>query len=143
MNKITTFGELKKSKYVERSIKVEMAENLSTKLLKKEVIFPKIHGYEDTVIPQLVNAILSGHNIVMLGEKGQAKSRIMRALINLLDEQIPVIKGTEIPESPFHPITAKGKKIISEQADNTELTWLIREERYGLPVRELETSLVI
>lgn len=131
MNKIKTLAELKKSNYVERSIKIEMAENLSAKLLKKEIIFPKIHGYEDTVIPQLVNAILSGHNIVMLGEKGQAKSRIMRALINLLDEQIPVIKGTEIPESPFHPITAKGKKIIAEQGDNTELTWLSREERYG------------
>ena len=131
MKEIRTFGELKKSNYIERSIKMEMAENLSAKLLNKEIIFPKIHGYEDTVIPQLVNAILSGHNIVMLGEKGQAKSRIMRALVNLLDERIPIIKGTEIPESPFHPITAKGKKIINEQGDNTELTWLTRDERYG------------
>ncbi|HMV42386.1 MAG TPA: hypothetical protein PK079_12795 [Leptospiraceae bacterium] len=131
MSEIKTFGELKKSNYIERSIKIEMAENLSAKLARKENIFPKIHGYEDTVIPQLVNAILSGHNIVMLGEKGQAKSRIMRALINLLDEKIPVIKGTEIPESPFHPITAKGKKIIKEVGDNTELVWLTREERYG------------
>ena len=94
MKEIRTFGELKKSNYIERSIKMEMAENLSAKLLNKEIIFPKIHGYEDTVIPQLVNAILSGHNIVMLGEKGQAKSRIMRALVNLLDERIPIIKGS-------------------------------------------------
>jgi magnesium chelatase subunit I len=131
MNQIKTFGELKNSNYKERSIKIEMAENLSLKIRNKETIFPKIHGYEDTVLPQLINAVLSGHNIVMLGEKGQAKSRIMRGLINLLDKEIPIIKGTEIPESPFAPITAKGKKIISEQGDKAELSWLTPEERYG------------
>lgn len=126
-----TFKELKSSNYKEKSVREELASNLASKLKNKETLFPKIHGYEDTVIPSLVNAILSGHNIVMLGEKGQAKSRIMRGLTSLLDEFIPIIKGTEIPESPFNPITAKGKKIISEQKDETEITWLHREERYG------------
>ncbi len=131
MNLPKTFKELKSSNYKERTVQAELAWNLSTKIKNKETLFPKIHGYEDTVVPSLVNAILSGHNIVMLGEKGQAKSRIMRSLTSLLDEFIPIIKGTEIPESPFAPITAKGKKIITEQKDDTEISWLHREERYG------------
>ena len=131
MNLPKTFKELKSSNYKEKTVQQELAMNLAEKIKNKETLFPKIHGYEDTVIPSLVNAILSGHNIVMLGEKGQAKSRIMRSLTSLLDEFIPIIKGTEIPESPFAPITAKGKKIITEQKDEAEISWLHREERYG------------
>jgi magnesium chelatase subunit I len=131
MNEIKTLGGLKKTNYKEKSIKVEMAENLANKIRNKETIFPKIHGYEDTVIPQLTNAILSGHNIVMLGEKGQAKTRIMRGLTSLLDEYIPILQGTEIPESPFAPITAKGKRMIADAGDDAEIQWLHREERYG------------
>lgn len=131
MSEIKTYGQLKQSGYKERNIKVEMAENLSQKIRAHETLFPLIHGYEDTVIPQLINAILSGHNIVLLGEKGQAKTRIMRSLIQLLDEKIPVLAHTEIPESPFHPITARGKKLIREQGDSAEIRWMDREERYG------------
>ena len=107
MKEIRTIAQLKESGYKERSIKVEMAQNLSNKIKNKENLFPYIHGYEDTVIPQLVHAVLSGHNIVLLGEKGQAKSRIMRSLIHFLDDLVPVLEGTEIPESPFNPITAR------------------------------------
>ncbi|MCB1157345.1 MAG: magnesium chelatase [Leptospiraceae bacterium] len=128
---IKTFGELKRSSYRYRSIKIEMAENLAQKLKNRESVFPQVHGYEDTVIPQLIHAVLSGHNIVLLGEKGQAKTRIMRSLIYLLDEEIPVLNGTEIPESPFFPITSKGKKILSEYGDESPIYWLHREERYG------------
>jgi len=131
MKEIRTIAQLKESGYKERSIKVEMAQNLSNKIKNKENLFPYIHGYEDTVIPQLVHAVLSGHNIVLLGEKGQAKSRIMRSLIHFLDDLVPVLEGTEIPESPFNPITARGKKIIAEQGDKAEIKWLTREERYG------------
>jgi magnesium chelatase subunit I len=131
MKEIRTIGQLKESGYKERSIKVEMAQNLSNKIKNKENLFPFIHGYEDTVIPQLIHAVLSGHNIVLLGEKGQAKSRVMRSLIHFLDESIPVLEGTEIPESPFFPITAKGKKILSESGDKAEIKWLTKEERYG------------
>jgi magnesium chelatase subunit I len=131
MKEIRTIAQLKESNYKERSIKVEMAQNLSNKIKNKENLFPYIHGYEDTVIPQLVHAVLSGHNIVLLGEKGQAKSRIMRSLIHFLDDLIPVLEGTEIPESPFSPITAKGKKIIAEHGDKSEIKWLTKEERYG------------
>lgn len=131
MTEIRTVGDLKESGYIERHVKVEMAENLADKIRKKEKLFPGIHGYDETVIPQLINAILSGHNIVMLGEKGQAKSRIMRSLIFLLNDKIPIILGTEIPESPFQPITAKAKRILNEHGDKTEIAWLSREERYG------------
>ncbi len=131
MEKVKTLGELKRIGYKEKTVKKEMAENLSQKLRAKENIFPGIHGYEETVLPQLIHAILSGHNLVMLGEKGQAKTRIIRSLVNLLDEYIPVLHGTEIPESPFHPITAKGKKLLRELEEETPITWLHREERYG------------
>jgi magnesium chelatase subunit I len=131
MNEIRTFGQLKSAGYKEKTVKVEMAENLSKKIQRREKLFPYIHGFEETVIPQLIHAILSGHNIVMLGEKGQAKSRILRSLTSLLDEKIPVIEGTEIPESPFRPITAKGKKILKEWKDETPIHWLTPEERYG------------
>jgi magnesium chelatase subunit I len=131
MSKAKTFGELKASGYKEKTVKVEMAENLAQKLRNKETLFPFIHGYENTVIPQLINAVLSGHNIVFLGEKGQAKSRIMRSLTSLLDEEIPILTGTEIPESPFAPITAKGKFLISDLGNDAPIHWIGREERYG------------
>jgi magnesium chelatase subunit I len=131
MNNIRTIRELIESGYKERSVKVEMAENLCSKISKKEDLFPGIYGYEETVVPQLVHAILSGHNIVLLGEKGQAKSRIMRSLVHLLDEEIPILEGTEIPESPFHPITDKGKKIIHNFGENAPIRWMKRDERYG------------
>lgn len=127
----TNLGELVRNGYKERSVRVEMAENLASKIKRKEKLFHGIHGYEETVIPQLTNAILSGHNIVFLGEKGQAKSKIMRSLLSLLDEKIPIIHGTEIPESPFNPITVAGKKIVKEMGNSTPLHWLSREERYG------------
>ena len=101
---------------------MEMAENLSAKLLRKEVIFPKIHGYEDTVIPQLVNAILSGHNIVMPEKKVRQRVESC-AFSQLIDDGIPIIKGTEIPESPFHPLLQR-QKILMNKGDNTELTRL-------------------
>jgi len=125
-----TMGELKASGYKYRPVRSEMAENLAKKISSKEPIFPHIHGYEDTVVPQLIHAILSGHNIAILGEKGQAKSRIMRSLTTLLDEHFPILAHTEIPESPFHPITNRGKKAAAA-GDEAEIRWISREERYG------------
>lgn len=131
MKNIETVAALKESGYVERPVKREIAFNLLNKLKNKEKIFQGIHGYEDTVIPQLVNAILAGHNIALLGEKGQAKSRIMRSLTDLLDEYIPVLRDTEIPESPFHPITGKAKEILWREGDSAGIKWIHRSERYG------------
>ena len=131
LQKLKTLGELKKSSYTPRTVKQEMAANLADKLRNKKPVFPGIHGYDDTVLPQLIHAILAGQNIAILGEKGQAKSRLMRALTSLLDPAFPILTGAEIPESPFHPITARGKKILSEAGDETPVTWLSPEERYG------------
>lgn len=128
---VHTLAELKEAGYRYRSVRREMAENLAQRLRRGERAFPGIHGYDDTVLPQLYHAILAGHNIALLGEKGQAKSRIMRSLAELLDEAFPVIQGTEIPESPFVPVTAKARHILATQGDETPLRWLTRQERYG------------
>src|ERR1700754_3378399 len=106
MNYPRTFGELKSSGYQTLSVKDELRLNLIRKLRAGEKLFPGIVGYEDTVIPQLVNAILSRHNVILLGLRGQAKSRIIRLLTALLDERWPIIAGSEVNDDPFHPISA-------------------------------------
>jgi magnesium chelatase subunit I len=129
--KARTIGELKSSGYRPVSVKEEMRRNLIGMIKKKKVIFPGIIGYDDTVTPQVENAIISGQDVIFLGERGQAKSRIMRALICLLDEEIPVIKGCEINDNPFAPICKRCRDKLAEEGDATEITWLPREERYG------------
>jgi magnesium chelatase subunit I len=126
-----TLGELRGSEYQSLPVKEEMRKNLIRKLRDNQPIFPGIIGYEDTVIPQIENAILSGQDIIFLGERGQAKTRLARALINLLDEEIPVIKGSEINDDPYNPISAEGKRLVAEHEDLTEIEWLRREDRYG------------
>src|SRR5271157_3840838 len=103
-NKPSTLGELRDSQYPDFSVKEELERNLIQKLKTGEPLFPLIHGFDDTVIPQMVNALLSHHDIVFLGEKGQAKSRLMRTLVQFLDEEIPIVKGCEINDHPYHPI---------------------------------------
>jgi len=126
-----TIGELRESGYHDRSVKHEMRQNLIEKLRRNEPIFPGIVGYEDTVIPQIESAVLAGHDIVLLGERGQAKTRIARALVSLLDEAVPVIAGCEINDSPFQPICAHCRGRIESEADDTPITWLTRDRRYG------------
>lgn len=130
-NKARTIGELKASGYQPVPIREEMRRNLIAMIKEKKNIFPSIIGFDDTVIPQVVNAILSGQDIIFLGERGQAKSRIMRSLINLLDEEIPVIKGCEINDNPLAPICKWCRRKVAEEGDATEIAWLRREERYG------------
>jgi len=108
IEKIRTIKDLKKSGYGFRSVKNELRENLLKRLDKNEEIFPGIVGYDDTIVPELQNAILSKHNFILLGLRGQAKTRILRNLVNLLDEFIPIIKGSEINDSPFHPTCHSG-----------------------------------
>ena len=126
-----TFGELKATGYQLLPVKAEVRKNLIAKLRARESLFPGVMGYDDTVIPQLTNAILGNQDIILLGERGQAKSRIVRALTSLLDEWTPVIAGTEIPENPYQPISAEGKQIVAEQGDATPIRWLHRDERYA------------
>ena len=131
MTQAKTLGELKASNYQVLPVREEMRRNLMLKLQEREDVFPNIVGYQDTVVPQLENAILSGQDIILLGERGQAKSRIIRSLTSLLDEYTPTLKAVEIPENPYAPISVQGKKIIAEQGDDAEIMWLHRDERYG------------
>jgi magnesium chelatase subunit I len=125
-----TIGELKSSGYAARSVKDEMRANLIVKLESGEMLFPGIVGYEDSVIPQLVNAILARHNFILLGLRGQAKSRILRQLVDLLDEKIPIIAGSEVNDDPFHPISKHGRLKREEMGEATPIDWIPRDQRY-------------
>jgi len=126
-----TFGQLRGSGYQVLPVKAEIRKNLINRLKAGATLFPGVTGYNETVIPQLTNAILGSQDIILLGERGQAKSRIVRSLVNLLDEWTPTIAGTEIPENPFHPITPLGRQIMQEQGDKAPIRWMPRGERYA------------
>ena len=128
---IATFGELKRTGYTPKSVKEELRENLITKINNGETVFAGVHGYEDTVIPELERAILSKHNINLLGLRGQAKTRLARLMVNLLDEYIPVVEGSEINDDPFKPISRYATELIKEKGDNTPINWLHRDERFS------------
>ena len=131
MNDAKTIGELKKSGVAVLPIREEMRKNLVHCLETGKRILPGIVGYDETVIPEIENAILSGHHMVFLGERGQGKSRIIRGLMNLLDERIPIIQGCEINDNPYHPICRSCRKKIQEMGDNTPIQWIDRDTRYG------------
>ncbi|HTS46097.1 MAG TPA: sigma 54-interacting transcriptional regulator [Puia sp.] len=131
ITKIKTLGELKKAGYKRKSVKEELRENLIRKLHNKENTFPGIIGYEDSVIPDTERAILSRHNILFLGLRGQAKTRMARQMIGLLDEFIPYVTGSEVNDDPFHPISKYAKDLITAEGDKTPISWLHRDERYG------------
>ena len=126
-----TISELRESGYKVLSVKEEMRKNLIQKLRGNEDLFPGIVGYEDTVIPQVENAILSGQDIIFLGERGQAKTRLARSLVNLLDEFIPVIAGCEINDNPYEPVCKACRDKVDEFGDDAEIAWLPRDRRYG------------
>jgi magnesium chelatase subunit I len=128
---INTLGALKSTGYRYRPVKEEIRDNLIQKLTRGEPLFPGVVGYENTVIPQITNAILGCQDIIFLGERGQAKSRIVRSLTSLLDEWTPVLSGAEIPEDPMAPITTAGRTLVEEQGDATPIDWLHREDRLG------------
>lgn len=129
--KIKTLAQLKGAGYQFKTIKEELRENLITKLSNKENVFEGIWGYEETVIPELERAILAGHDINLLGLRGQAKTRLARLMTTLLDEFIPVIEGSELNDDPLHPISRYGKDKIQEFGDETPITWLPRNDRYS------------
>jgi magnesium chelatase subunit I len=131
MNNIRTLGELKKSGYKPKSVKEEIRQNLVSKLQKKENAFPGIIGYEDTVIPDTERALLSRHNILFLGLRGQAKTRMARQMVSLLDEFIPIVEGSEVNDSPFDPLSRYARDLVAELGDKTPIAWIPREARYG------------
>lgn len=130
LDTITTLGELKQSNYVSKNIKDELRDNLRNKIKAGEAAFEGVHGFENTVIPELERAILSRHNINLLGLRGQAKTRMARKMIELLDEYIPVVSGSEINDDPLNPISRFAKDLIAEKGDATPIEWLHRSERF-------------
>ena len=126
----TTLGELRAAGYRSRSVRDELRENLIRRLEAGETLFPGIRGYDDSVIPQISNAILARHDFILLGLRGQAKSRILRQLVELLDERIPVIAGSEVNDDPLAPISKFGRRVIEEHGDAAPVEWLARERRY-------------
>ncbi|MDP3928222.1 MAG: magnesium chelatase [Bacteroidota bacterium] len=128
--KITNLGQLKAAGYVSKTVKTEMRDNLIVALQQGNNPFEGIQGYDDTVLPQIQTAILSQHNIILLGLRGQAKTRIARLMVNLLDEEIPVVAGSEINDDPLQPISRFALDLIAEKGDKTPISWLNRNERY-------------
>src|SRR6202035_1401199 len=130
-----TIGELRSipdydARTASLSVKNEMRRNLLRSIEKDETLFPGVHGYEDTVVPQIVNAILSRPNFILLGLRGQAKSRILRGLVQLLDVEVPVVAGCEINDDPLRPICRACREKIAEQGDNTPIAWMPRDQRF-------------
>ena len=131
-----TLGELRQSdrfsprRLAQRTVKDEIRDNLICKLRAKERLFPGIVGYEDTVIPQIVNAVLSKHDFILLGLRGQAKSRILRQLSSLLDPHTPYLAGSEVHDDPYAPISRYGQDLVESEGDNAPIAWLDPDERY-------------
>ena len=130
MPQATTLGQLKASGYTSRSVKQELRDNLIQRLRNKEEVFPGIIGFDETVLPDLQRAILSRHSVLLLGLRGQAKTRLARLLVGLLDEYIPVVEGSELNDDPLQPISRYAADLIAEKGDDTPITWWHRDDRY-------------
>ncbi len=135
-----TLGELRASGHRERTVKEELRENLLSALAEGDDVWPGIFGFEDTVIPQLERALIAGHDFVLLGERGQGKTRILRSLANLLDEWTPVIEGAELGEHPYSPITPQSIRRVAESGDDLPISWRHRSERYTEKLATPDTS---
>ena len=130
MSKEITFKELKNSDYKNQTINQEIQANLIARIKAKQPVFEGLYGYEDTVVPQLKKAIIAGHHINLLGLRGQAKTKIARSMVDLLDEYMPIVKGSEINDSPFQPISKYARDLISEMGDETPISWVHRSNRF-------------
>ena len=126
-----TVGELRASRYPDRTVKQEIAANAAARLRAGAPVIPGLVGFDDTVLPALETALLAGHDLILLGERGQAKSRILRSLPALLDEALPVIDGTEVNDHPYHPFSPAGRALLAEHGDQTKLAWIGRDERFA------------
>ncbi|HEY8120899.1 MAG TPA: sigma 54-interacting transcriptional regulator [Myxococcota bacterium] len=128
---LNTLGELRRAGHRPRTLREEIRANLLAKLRKGEPLFPGIVGYEETVVPAVENALLCGHDLIFLGERGQAKSRMIRALVGLLDAWLPIVAGSEIHDDPFAPVSAYARQLVSERGDATPIAWIARDARYA------------
>ncbi len=137
---ITTVGQLRKAGYVAKTVRAELRDNLLAKLRAGEDPWPGLHGFQDTVIPQFERALIAGHDIVLLGERGQGKTRLLRTMVGLLDEWTPVIDGSDLGEHPFEPITHESKRRAAELGDDLPVAWRHRDDRYAEKLATPDTS---
>ena len=138
---ISTLGELRASGWVSRPVKAEIRANAVARVAAGQPLFEGVLGYEDTVMPQLENALLAGHDVILLGERGQAKTRMIRSLTGLLDEFLPIIAGSEINDDPYHPVSRYARNLIEELGDETPIAWVHREDRFGEKLATPDTSI--
>ncbi|MFM7337683.1 MAG: magnesium chelatase, partial [Actinomycetota bacterium] len=136
-----TLGELKSSGWQSRSVKEEIRANTVDTIQSGQALITGVLGYQDTVIPQLENALLAGHDIVFLGERGQAKTRIIRSLVDLLDEWMPIVGGSEINDDPYSPVSRQARELVAAQGDATPIEWVHRSNRYGEKLATPDTSI--
>jgi magnesium chelatase subunit I len=137
----TTLGELRASGWVSRSVKDEVRANAIECIRAGRPLFPGVLGYEDTVLPQLENALLAGHDVIFLGERGQAKTRMIRSVVGLLDEWMPQIAGSEIHDDPYHPVSRHARDLVAEAGDETPIEWIHRDDRFGEKLATPDTSI--
>jgi len=139
-NSIKTLGALRKSGWESVSVKEEIRRNLIKKMQKSENLFPGVLGYDQSVIPQIQHALLGKHDLLLLGLRGQAKTRMLRMLVNFLDEEMPVVAGSEINDDPYHPISKYGREKVEQEGDDTQIEWVGRDQRYGEKLATPDTT---
>jgi magnesium chelatase subunit I len=138
---VTTLGALRASGWISRPVKQEVREHAIAKVAAGEPLFDGVSGYEHTVMPQLENALLAGHDVIFLGERGQAKTRMIRSLVGLLDEWMPIIAGSEINDDPYAPVSRHARDLVAELGDDTPISWVHRSDRYGEKLATPDTSI--
>src|SRR6478672_6372002 len=141
MTRPGTLGELKSDGWVSRPVKEEVRANALARIAEGRPLVEGVIGYEDTVLPQLENALIAGHDVIFLGERGQAKTRIIRSLTNLLDEWMPIVAGSEINDDPYHPVSQHARDLVRERGDDTPIDWVHRDDRFGEKLATPDTSI--
>jgi magnesium chelatase subunit I len=137
----STLGALRASGWRSESVKHEIRRNATARIRAGEPLFPAVLGYEDTVVPQLQNALLAGHDVIFLGERGQAKTRMIRGLVGLLDEWMPIVRGSEINDDPYAPVSLHARNLVAEEGDDTPVSWVHRSTRFGEKLATPDTSI--
>src|SRR3954447_22945717 len=140
MTSATTISELRGADYPDRSVKEELRINLLARLGRGEALFPAIVGFDDSVLPALERGILAGHDLILLGERGQAKTRLIRRIVDLLDPEVPVIAGCEVNDHPYHPICARCRALVAQDGDTVPISWIAGEDRYAEKLATPDTS---
>ena len=138
---VFTLGQLRSSGWTSRPVKEEIRANAIARIRAGATLFPRVLGYEETVLPQLENALLAGHDVIFLGERGQAKTRMIRSLTELLDEWMPIVAGSEINDDPYAPVSRHARDLLASEGEETPISWVHRDERFGEKLATPDTSI--